>query len=89
MVQQKITRDSQQRQVTNNRVANTLLYEAMRKLYKTESRIYTIEQLVLAGDVAKQAYHKWLNRTEIVNEELMEKLKNQITIIITTWTYNE
>ena len=60
-------------------MANTLLYEAMRELHKTEPRTCTIEQLVLAGDVSKQTYYKWLNRAgtanDKLNEVLMEKIK--------------
>lgn len=51
----------------------------MRELHETDPGPYTIEQLVLAGDVSKQAYYKWLNRTETTNDQLnkvlMEKIK--------------
>lgn len=60
-------------------MANTPLYEAMRELHETDPRTYTIEQLALAGDVSKQAYYKWLDRTETTNDQLnkvlMEKIK--------------
>lgn len=59
-------------------MANTPLYEAMRELHETEPRTYTIEQLALAGDVSKQAYYKWLDRTETTNDQLNKVLMGKI-----------
>ena len=61
-----------------NRVTNVPLYEAMRELHNSDSSTYTIEQLAIAGEVSKQAYYKWLNRSETANEQLNEVLMYKI-----------
>lgn len=50
----------------------------MRELHEANPRTYTIEQLAIAGEVSKQAYYKWLNRTETANDQLNEMLLGKI-----------
>ena len=50
----------------------------MRELHESNPRTYTIEQLASAGEVSKQSYYKWLNRTETANDQLNEVLMGKI-----------
>ena len=50
----------------------------MRELHESDPRTYTIEQLASAGEVSKQSYYKWLNRTETANDQLNEVLMGKI-----------